>query len=448
MDRPQFRKDRMNRDVTGRKEGERFADVANPELSTPNRQIQSSTGNPAEQIDLVGIVLDAVRDVAITCDEDYRIETVNSACADILGYAQAEFVGALLTEFIPDLVDYRRTLARDAFVIAEIPVRKQGGAFIDAELRGRRTKLHDKPLIVVILHDISGRKSSETITDSIYRQLHEARRLEAVGALASGIAHELNTPIQFIGDNVKFIGHSLDKIYTSYLRYDQLKAECEAHGLLSETVEGLEAFNRAIELPTLAAEIQVAMRETIEGVKQVRDIVLLMREFAHPGTGSQEATDINGVIKGALIICRGRTRNVVSVDADLFPDMAPLMCNRGQVQQVLLNLLVNAVDAIEEKGSEDGRIRVATSIVGSNCRIEISDNGAGVPSELRGRIFDPFFTTKSVGRGTGQGLALAKEIIVAQHGGRLLLEDRPGFSTSFVIDLPLNPQACKSGETV
>jgi PAS domain S-box-containing protein len=447
VDTPHFLEDRINREVASRKEAERLRDVTSLELSARNREVRSSTGRLHEQLELSGVMLDAVPDVVMTCDEDYRIETVNRACADMLGYLQAECVGALLTGVIPALVDYQKTLARDAFVIADIPVLKRDGDFIDAELRGKRTRLSGKPLMVIILHDISGRKSSAKMKDAIYRQLHEARRLEAVGTLASGIAHELNTPIQFIGDNVKFIGHSLEKIHASYLRYDALKLECKKHGLLPKTIEDLETFNRDIELPALVAEIQAAMRETMEGVKQVRDMVLLMREFAHPGTGSLEPTDINGVIKSALTICRGRTRNVVSVEADLFPGMASLLCNRGQIQQVLLNLIVNAVEAIEENGSEDGRIRVATTVEGADCRIEISDNGAGVPSKLRGRIFDPFFTTKSVGRGTGQGLALAKDIVVTQHGGRLYLDDRPGFSTSFIIELPFNPPAARTGET-
>ncbi len=308
---------RVAREIESRKEAEQLLDTKSLELYLKNQELRLSTGKLLEQVELIGVIMDAVPDVVITCNDRYRIETVNSACANVLGYSQAEFVGTLLTDFMPALPEFHRTLARDAFMISDITARKRDGVLIDAELRGRWTKLYGKPLIVIILHDISSRKASEVMKQEIYRQLHELRRLEAIGTLASGIAHELNTPIQFIGDNVKFIGLSLDKIHASYLRYEELRAECSAAGVVGAKVAEIDAFNRDINLNFLTAEIAAAMRETMEGIKQVRDIVLLMKEFAHPGTGNPEPCDIKRVIEGALTICRSRTKNVVSVETDL-----------------------------------------------------------------------------------------------------------------------------------
>ena len=439
MDTPNYLDRRIRREIASRKEAERLLEGKSLELYLKNQALESSTSKLLQQVELIGVIMDAALDIVITCNDKYRIETANSACDSLLGYPQSDFVGSRLTDFIPSLLDHRQTLNKDAFIVSDVQVRKRDGSYIEADLRGRRTRLHDRPLIVIVVHDISGRKASERMKEEVYRQLHESRRLEAVGTLASGIAHELNTPIQFIGDNIKFIGLSLEKIYGSYQRYDRLKAECETLGLAPESVARIEEFNREIDLPALSAEINQAVRETVDGVKQVRDIILLMKEFAHPGTGDAEPANIDRMVEGALTICRSRTKNVVSIETDVGAAQI-VMCRRGQIQQVLVNLIINAVEAIEEKGMEGGKICLATRSAGSTARIEISDTGPGIPDKLREKIFDPFFTTKKAGKGTGQGLALAKDIIVKQHGGRLLLEDKPRFSTTFVIELPINPQ--------
>jgi signal transduction histidine kinase len=290
-----------------------------------------------------------------------------------------------------------------------------------------------------VLHEIDERLATERMKEDIYQQLHESRRLEAIGALSSGIAHEMNTPIQFIGDNVKYIGHSLNKIHASYMLYDKLKIECQRQNILPDFVGEINEFNRDIDLHDLTKEIFTAMRETMDGIKQVRDIVVLMKEFSHPGNGKPESNDLNNVVQGAMTICRSRTKGVVAVETDFAGENPEVSCRKGQIQQVLVNLIVNAVEAIEDANIPDGRIRVATRRTALAVRIEVSDNGPGIPADVREKVFDPFFTTKQVGKGTGQGLALAKDIIIQQHGGQLYLDEKPGYSTCFVIELPANP---------
>jgi PAS domain S-box-containing protein len=433
---PHYLERRVLREVASRKAAERLLEAKSLELFLKNEELQSSAGKMREQFDLFGVIMDAVPDVVITCKDGFCIETVNNASRVVLGYRPADLIGHCLTEFIPTLRDHRKTLEADAFIVPDIGVRIAEGHTIAAELRGRRTRLYDKPLTVIVLHDISERKQAASVREEMYQQLHESGRLEAIGALSSGIAHELNTPIQFIGDNIKFIGHSLKKIYDSYILYDKLKLACEAAGLAAEEVATVEKYNATIKLPNLASEVLCAVRETVEGINQVRDIVVLMKEFSHPGTGKPQLNDVNLLVKGALTICRSRTKNVVSVASELMPAPAPLSCNKTQIQQVLVNLIVNAVEAIEEDEIADGQIMVSIKPAGTHLRIEVADNGPGVPDTLREKIFDPFFTTKQVGKGTGQGLALAKDIIVQQHAGRLSLEPKPGFSTCFVIELP------------
>jgi two-component system NtrC family sensor kinase len=430
---------RLTREIACRKEAERRLEEKNLELLLRNQEFQSSSLNLLEHVELISTIIDAVPHIVLTCNEGCVIEMANSASAKLLGYPPECLVGHHLDEFLPSYGNYRGELAMESFLIPELAVRKSDGTFIQGELRGRRTRVKEKPFIVLVISDTSARKTAEAMKEKVHKQLYESRRLEAIGTLSSGIAHELNTPIQFIGDNIKFVGLSLNKIYDSYKRYDELKCECEAEGLLPETVARLNKFNQDIELPVLVGEIMSAIRETVDGIRQVRDISLLMKEFTHPGTGAPEPSDINRVVQSAITICRSRHKDVVTLETDFAADVPQVTCRKGQIQQVLVNMIVNAVEAIEEQGMTAGVIRLETKLVGDAARIEISDNGPGIPKGLWEKIFDPFFTTKQVGKGTGQGLALAKDFIVNQHGGKLLLAHRPGFATTFVIELPLKP---------
>ena len=430
---------RLAREIACRKEAERLLEAKILELFDTNQELRSSSLDLLEHVELISTIIDAVPHIVLTCNQDHTIEMANSASAKLLGYPPECLVGHRVGEFLPGYENYRRELGLESFLVPELAVRKSDGSFIQAELRGRRTRVKDKPFIVMVISDTSARKATEALKEKMYKQLSESRRMEAIGALSSGIAHELNTPIQFIGDNIKFVGLSLNKIYDSYKRYDELKCECEAEGLLPVTVERLNKFNQGIELPVLVGEIMAAIRETVDGVRQVRDIATLMKEFTHPGTVAPEPCDINRVVQNAITICRGRHKNIVALETDFAADLPQVTCRKGQIQQVLVNMIVNAVEAIEEQGVTSGVIRIETKLVGDAARIEVSDNGPGIPKSLWEKIFDPFFTTKQVGKGTGQGLALAKDFIVNQHSGKLLLAHRPGFATTFVIELPLKP---------
>jgi two-component system, NtrC family, sensor kinase len=434
------------REIASREEAEKLLEAKSLELFLKNQELQCSSTILRNHIELISTIMDAVPHIVLTCNEDFTIEMANSASAKLLGYPPEHLGGRHLSEILPDCETYRYELEKDSFLVTEATARRNDGSSFDAELCGRRTHVNARPLVVIVVSDASLRKVAEQVREDVSKQLSEARRLEAIGTLASGIAHELNTPIQFIGDNVKFVGLSLNKIHASYKKYDELKCECEAAGLSHEKVAEVNAFNADIELPSLVTEIMAAIRETLEGIRQVRDIVLLMKEFTHPGTSQPEPADINLVIQSAITICRSRHKNVVTLETDFAPNLPQLTCRRGQIQQVLVNMIVNAVEAIEEQGVPNGLLRIATRRTEAGIRIEVSDNGPGIPSALGEKIFDPFFTTKQVGKGTGQGLALAKDFIVTQHGGKLLLESKPSFATTFVIELPLAPPATSQPE--
>jgi PAS domain S-box-containing protein len=270
-------------------------------------------------------------------------------------------------------------------------------------------------------------ETREQERDRLVLELRMAQKLEAVGRLASGVAHEINTPMQFVSDNVTFLSESVDdltKVIGAYRvdreRGDAVAAEVEADYLLTE-------------LPK-------AMDRAREGLKRVTDIVRAMKEFSHPSSDARSSADINKAIHTTLEVARSEYKHTAVVALDLEP--LPLVpCNIGELNQVFLNMLVNATHAIESSGKDlsSGKISIATRHVGADLIITFEDNGCGIKPENLDKIFDPFFTTKEVGKGTGQGLAISRSIVVDRHGGALDVHSVVGTGTRFTIRLPVMP---------
>jgi PAS domain S-box-containing protein len=270
-------------------------------------------------------------------------------------------------------------------------------------------------------------ETREQERDRLALELRMAQKLEAVGRLASGVAHEINTPMQFVSDNVTFLSesvHDLASVIDAYrvdrARGDAVAAEVEAEYLLTE-------------LPK-------AMQRARDGLKRVTDIVRAMKEFSHPSTEARSSADINKALETTLEVARNEYKHTAVVDLNLAP--LPLVpCNIGELNQVFLNLLVNAAHAIEAAGKDvsSGRISIATHHVGAELIISFEDNGCGIKPENLDKIFDPFFTTKEVGKGTGQGLAISRSIVVDRHGGALDVHSIVGTGTRFTIRLPVMP---------
>jgi PAS domain S-box-containing protein len=270
-------------------------------------------------------------------------------------------------------------------------------------------------------------ETREQERDRLAIELRTAQKLEAVGRLASGVAHEINTPMQYVSDNVTFLSESVDdlaNVISAYrdgrARGDEVSAQVEADYLLTE-------------LPK-------AMQRARDGLKRVTDIVRAMKEFSHPNTEARSSADINKAIETTLQIARSEYKHLAVVELSLEP--LPLVpCNIGELNQVFLNMLVNAAHAIESSGKDvsSGRIRVATHHVGPEVTITFEDNGCGINAQNLEKIFEPFFTTKDVGKGTGQGLAISRSIVVDRHGGALDVDSTVGAGTRFTIRVPVTP---------
>ena len=287
---------------------------------------------------------------------------------------------------------------------------------------------------VVCFSDISERRRMEI-------ELRHAQKLEAVGSLAAGIAHEINTPIQFVGDNTRFLQDSFRDGMEMVRKYEDIYAAAVAGPVPKQMLEELKEVCTRIDWEYLRAEIPNAMEQMLDGVARVAKIVRAMKEFSHVDRSSEKApADLNKALESTLIVARSELKYVADVETE-YGTLPPVICHAGDLNQVFLNLLVNAAHAIADvvkDSGERGRIVVRTKNEEDWVEVSISDTGGGIPEGVREKIFNPFFTTKEVGKGTGQGLTLARAIVVEKHGGTLSFETEVGRGTTFYVRLPVN----------
>jgi PAS domain S-box-containing protein len=275
------------------------------------------------------------------------------------------------------------------------------------------------------------------------RELAQGQKLESVGRIAAGVAHEINTSVQFISDSVRFVRHALRDVPHALADYRALAAGVLSGKDVVVAAKKAHDTDEAADVDYFLKNAPDALDRALEGIGRVGSIVRSMTEFAHPDARNMADVDLNRAIKTTLNMARNEYKTVAEVDTN-FGDIPPVHCHAGDINQVVLNLLLNAVHAIEEvvEGtSRKGRITVRTRAIGGFVEISISDTGDGIPEAVRGRIFEPFVTTKEVGRGTGQGLALSRGLVVEKLKGSLHFETETGKGTTFFIRLPVSDAA-------
>jgi PAS domain S-box-containing protein len=285
------------------------------------------------------------------------------------------------------------------------------------------------------------RAQAEDAQRSLQNQLAQAQRLEAVGQLAAGIAHEINTPAQFVSDNTTFLRDAFPKLQHLLGEYRQLLDACRRGPVSAQLLKELEDAVKKTNPDYLVAQIPEAVADSLEGLERITKIVRAMKDFAHPGQQSLAPADLNRAIESTVTVARNEWKYVADMQLDLDPNLPPVPCLLGDFNQVILNLVVNAAHAIKDTAGEGrrdkGTIVISTHHDGARAEIRVRDTGTGIRPEHRDRIFDPFFTTKGVGKGTGQGLTIARRVIVEKHGGEMRFETEVGRGTTFIIHLPL-----------
>jgi signal transduction histidine kinase len=317
----------------------------------------------------------------------------------------------------------------------EVEVTSKDGRQMLLEVKPRLIYRGGKPAGVQgIGRDITGR-------DAVELELRHAQKLESVGRLASGIAHEINTPIQFVGDNTRFLEDSFASLKTLLGKFGELRDAAASGAVSPYLLREVQRAEEESDFAYLLDETPRAIAQTMEGVNRVATIVRAMKEFAHPESKEMAPADLNKAIRSTITVARNEWKYVAEVETD-FADLPLVICNVGDLNQVFLNLLVNAAHAIADvvKGGGKGRITIRTTTEGDKVHISIADSGSGIPESIRTKIFDPFFTTKEVGRGTGQGLAIARSVIMERHKGTLTFESEVGKGTTFHIRLPVTTE--------
>jgi signal transduction histidine kinase len=283
----------------------------------------------------------------------------------------------------------------------------------------------------------------EDVTDHllIEHDLAQAQKLESIGQLAAGIAHEINTPTQFVGDNIRFLSDAFTDLLPLLDRSRKLLVSAKTGVLSPDVIEACDGALAMADLDYVMTEIPRAIAQSVDGIDRIGKIVRAMKDFAHPDTNELTCANLNDAITSTVTVSRNEWKYVAELTTELDPDLPLIPCRLGEINQVILNLIVNAAHAIGDtvKGTgQKGLITISSRRVGEWAEIRVTDTGTGIPENIRHRIFDPFFTTKEVGRGTGQGLAISRSVVVDKHGGSIAFDTQVGKGTTFIVRLPVS----------
>jgi PAS domain S-box-containing protein len=273
-------------------------------------------------------------------------------------------------------------------------------------------------------------------------QFLQAQKLEAIGQLAAGIAHEINTPVQYIESNTTYLSDSFSSILDFLSDCLRLVDQAQQGAVQSELLKKIQGARQELDMDFLREDIPESLQESLQGLKKVTRIVRSMKDFSHPGDSEKGQVDLNKALEDTLTISRNEWKYWAEVQTELDPELPLVPCLKDEINQVFLNIIINAAQALSEQQENrerqgKGKIFIGTRKNAQMAEVKIKDNGPGIPEKIRSRIFDPFFTTKAVGKGSGQGLYISYDIVVEKHKGRLFCESDTGSGTTFIIQLPL-----------
>jgi PAS domain S-box-containing protein len=379
----------------------------------------------------------------IMMDREGRIEYVNQKFTEITGYSFEEVRGRTPRVFAsPETPEQTYHELWSAITKGEIwrgvmrSKRRDGSLFSERTLISPvRAQAGDTIThFIALQEDITSQQEIEA-------QLHQAQKMEAIGQLAAGIAHEINTPTQFVNDNVSFLKGAFDDLLELLRAYRSALAAVPAGPGREDLARELRAVEERVDIDYVSADAPSAFEASLDGLRRIATIVQAMKDFSHPDQREMESADLNAAIVNTLTIAHNEYKYVADVEKSL-GELPPVPCRVGEVCQVFLNLLVNAAHAIGDVVKVSGKrglIRVRSVAEPDFVRVEIEDDGTGIPEAAQKRIFEPFFTTKEVGKGTGQGLTLAHNIVVRKHKGTLTFETAVGKGTTFIVRLPRQP---------
>ena len=422
------------------------------------------------ELDIRNCALDAATThfiIGDTTKRNWPVVYMNRAVTRDYGHEPSELIGDSATTFFASDLNHVQ--------VERIIEAITGGRELSTELRARRrdgsifwvgffiAPVRDATGIIThcigVGADITARieqeRAQRQLQDQLYSEMQDrermsmelqvAQKLESVGRLAAGIAHEINTPIQYVGDGVAFLQSAYADLERQLEAYREAFKRLAAKESPAAVIEPVAKGQSAPDLEFLRIEVPKAFERTLQGVERVAAIVRAMKEFAHPDVHEHSPADLNHAIETTLVVAHNEYKYAAAIETKFGP-LPEVMCNVGELNQVFLNLIVNAAHAIRESGKDasTGCITIATARNGDGVLICIADNGCGIPQENLEKVFDPFFTTKEVGCGTGQGLAIAHTIVIEKHGGSIDVHSTAGVGTQFIVRLPIAGRAVES----
>lgn len=416
----------ISRDITASK-------VAEEKLRTLSRAVDQSP---------TSIVITDVQGV---------IEYVNPCFEKVTGYTAAEVVGQsprILksgnhpAEFYQAMWD---ALFSGREWTGEIQNRRKNGQLFweRASLSGVRDARGMLTHFIAVKEDITEQKQAEVERRDMETKLQLTSKLESVGSLAAGVAHEINTPTQFISDNVRFLIGAFAQLELILASHRELMSLATSHPECAEALTAVKAVEAENELDYLSTEIPRCLEQSLDGLRRISKIVGSLKEFSHPGGEAKGYADINRAIETTVAVSKHEWKYVADVATELDSRIPKVNCVIDEINQAILNLIINATHAIEDANKQTGAVRglitIRTKQDADSVIIEVQDSGTGIPENVRDRIFEPFYTTKPVGKGTGQGLAIVQAVVVKKHHGDVSFTTELGKGTTFRLSLPLKP---------
>lgn len=417
---------RIDRERRARKAAEKLLEEKSAELFEANERQRKS----AERLQSI---MDTVPDAILT-SKDGIIRSWNESALAMFACHAENFDGSMIDGLFEADSDTAEPIAIQSG--DQRTARRSDGTCFPVELSLARGTIAAENIDILILRDITARENRDKKNRELQHQLDQSQKFEAIGTLASGIAHEINTPIQYISDNLRFLTDAWGDLTPLIAAYQKFTDDNVENDAVKTSIAELKSMADEADLPFLLEELPNATRESLSGAEQVSKIVQAAKEFSHPGEGERQLVDLNKTIENAATLSRNEWKTHAELTLQLDESIPQVPCLAAEVNQVVLNILINASHAMESR-DDIGSIQITTSSADGHNEIRIADNGCGMPDDVREQIFVPFFTTKGVGKGTGQGLSIAFDTVVNKHGGTLEVESEQGVGTTFIIRLPI-----------
>lgn len=436
---------RLERERKARQAAESLLETKSRELHHAGEALKDAANSLEAQKSQLKLILDNVQAGIVFTRADLSVRSINEAARSMFG-VDASTIESMRELFVgpPDVVGWIDSLQKQPIEVDETTreavCRRMDDREFPVEVGVKPLQHEGDTHFIWFVRDITRRTREHAKRQALEQELAQAQKFEALGTLASGVAHEINTPVQYVSDNLHFLEESLSGL-------SKLATHCR-QTLQADPAEfevfksGFSQIAEEVDLDFVMSEAPQAARQSLEGLDQVASIVKAIKSFSHPGDEATVPLDLNEAISTTLTVARNRWKYVADIQTDFGDGLEGVPCHPSDISQVFLNLIVNAADAIEELGADEpGQIGIATRLDGNCAEVRISDTGCGIPAETIDKIFDPFFTTKDVGKGSGQGLAISYNIIRQKHGGTITCQSKPGKGTTFTVRLPTSPQS-------